>query len=69
MFDGFRHVQLETTDPQVKIHLRYGGQGPGLLLLHGQGGLEPEVVVPAGHYPQEQVPDEVYAALAQFFNT
>jgi pimeloyl-ACP methyl ester carboxylesterase len=25
------------------------------------------VVVPAGHYPQEQAPDEVYAALDLFF--
>jgi haloacetate dehalogenase len=26
------------------------------------------VVVPAGHYPQEQAPDEVYTALDQFFH-
>jgi haloacetate dehalogenase len=35
MFDGFKHVQIQTTDPQVAINLRYSGQGPGLLLLHG----------------------------------
>jgi haloacetate dehalogenase len=35
MFEGFRHVQLQTSDPQVTINLRYGGKGPGLLLLHG----------------------------------
>jgi hypothetical protein len=35
MFEGFKHVQLQTRDPQVTINLRYGGTGPGLLLLHG----------------------------------
>src|SRR5262245_32967951 len=35
MFEGFKHVQLQTSDPQVTINLRYAGQGPGLLLLHG----------------------------------
>ena len=35
MFAGFKHVQLQTSDPQVTINLRYGGTGPGLLLLHG----------------------------------
>ena len=35
MFEGFKHVQLQTSDPQVTINLRYGGMGPGLLLLHG----------------------------------
>jgi len=35
MFEGFALTQIQTSDPQVKINLRYGGQGPGLLLLHG----------------------------------
>src|ERR671924_1930617 len=35
MFEGFKHVQLQTSDPEVTINLRYGGTGPGLLLLHG----------------------------------
>ena len=35
MFEGFKHLQLQTSEPQVTIHLRYGGTGPGLLLLHG----------------------------------
>jgi haloacetate dehalogenase len=35
MFEGFKHVQLQTSDPEVTINLRYGGKGPGLLLLHG----------------------------------
>jgi haloacetate dehalogenase len=35
MFEGFKRVQIQASDPQVSIHLRYGGQGPGLLLLHG----------------------------------
>ena len=35
MFDGFTQTQIQTSDPQVAIHLRYGGQGPPLLLLHG----------------------------------
>jgi hypothetical protein len=35
MFEGFKHVQLQTSDPQVTINLRYGGTGPVLLFLHG----------------------------------
>ncbi len=35
MFEGFKHAQLQTSDPEVKINLRYGGQGPAVLLLHG----------------------------------
>ena len=35
MFEGFKHLQLQTSEPRVTIHLRYGGTGPGLLLLHG----------------------------------
>lgn len=35
MFEGFKQVQLQTTDPEVKINLRYGGKGPAVLLLHG----------------------------------
>jgi haloacetate dehalogenase len=35
MFDGFKLVQVPTTDPEVKINLRYGGRGPAVLLLHG----------------------------------
>jgi haloacetate dehalogenase len=35
MFEGFEHVQLQTSDPQVTINLRYGGTGPGLLFSHG----------------------------------
>ncbi len=35
MFEGFKHVQVQTTDPEVKINLRYGGNGPPILLIHG----------------------------------
>ncbi len=35
MFEGFRQAQIQTSDPEVKINLRYGGNGPPLLLLHG----------------------------------
>ncbi len=35
MFDGFKQTQIQTSDPQVKINLRYGGNGPPILLLHG----------------------------------
>jgi hypothetical protein len=35
MFAGFKHVQLQTSDPQGTINLCYGGTGPMLLLLHG----------------------------------
>ena len=35
MFEGFKHAQIQTSDPEVKINLRYGGKGPAVLLLHG----------------------------------
>jgi haloacetate dehalogenase len=35
MFEGFTQIQVQTSDPEVTINLRYGGTGPGLLLLHG----------------------------------
>jgi len=35
MFEGFALTQIQTSDPDVKINLRHGGKGPGLLLLHG----------------------------------
>src|SRR3954468_5857908 len=35
MFEGFKQIQVQTSDPEVKINLRYGGNGPGVLLIHG----------------------------------
>jgi haloacetate dehalogenase len=35
MFDGFTLTQIQTSDPEVKITVRHGGRGPGILLLHG----------------------------------
>ena len=35
MFEGFKHAQIQTSDPEVKINLRYGGNGPPILLIHG----------------------------------
>jgi len=35
MYENFRRFDLETTDPEVKIHGVVGGAGPPLLLLHG----------------------------------
>jgi haloacetate dehalogenase len=35
MFEGFKHIQVQTSDPEVKIDLRYGGNGPPVLLIHG----------------------------------
>src|SRR5688500_10832719 len=35
MFEGFKHSQIQTSDPEVKINLRCGGSGPGVLLIHG----------------------------------
>ena len=35
MFEGFTLTQIQTSDPAVKINVRHGGRGPGLLLLHG----------------------------------
>src|SRR5213082_61748 len=33
MFEGFGRAQIDTSD--ARIHLRHGGSGPPLLLLHG----------------------------------
>lgn len=27
MFEGFKHTQMQTSDPEVRINLRYGGFG------------------------------------------
>ncbi len=35
MFEGFKQIQVQTSDPEVKINLRYGGKGPPILLIHG----------------------------------
>jgi haloacetate dehalogenase len=35
MFEGFEHIQVQTSDPEVRINLRYGGNGPPVLLMHG----------------------------------
>lgn len=35
MLEGFTHTRIQTSDPEVEINLRYGGKGPGLLMLHG----------------------------------
>ena len=35
MYEGFRKIEVQTSDPQVKITGRVGGKGPALLLLHG----------------------------------
>ena len=33
MFEGFTRTEIETS--RARIHLRHGGDGPPLLLLHG----------------------------------
>ena len=35
MFEGFEHIQVQTSDPECAINLRYRGTGPPVLLLHG----------------------------------
>ena len=35
MYEGFKRFEIQTTDPEVKIVGRVGGNGPPLLLLHG----------------------------------
>jgi haloacetate dehalogenase len=35
MFEGFEQTQVQTSDPEVRINLRHGGNGPPVLLIHG----------------------------------
>src|SRR6267143_2054091 len=35
MFEGFKHLQVQTSDPECAINLKYGGSGPPVLLDHG----------------------------------
>ncbi len=35
MYEGFKRFEIQTTDPEVKIVGRVGGNGPAVLLLHG----------------------------------
>jgi haloacetate dehalogenase len=35
MYEGFRRFEIQTSDPEVKIAGRVGGQGPAVLLIHG----------------------------------
>jgi haloacetate dehalogenase len=35
VYEGFKQLQVQTSDPEVKINLRVGGNGPPLLLIHG----------------------------------
>ncbi len=35
MFEGFKKFDIQTSDPQVKIHGVIGGSGPPVLLIHG----------------------------------
>jgi len=35
MYEGFKRFEIQTTDPEVRIVGRVGGQGPAVLLLHG----------------------------------
>ena len=35
MYEGFKRFEIQTSDPEVKIVGRVGGNGPAVLLLHG----------------------------------
>ena len=35
MYEGFRKIEVQTSDPEVRIVGRVGGKGPAVLLLHG----------------------------------
>lgn len=35
MFENFRYARVQTAAPEVAINFRYCGNGPPILLLHG----------------------------------
>lgn len=35
MYEGFTQTRIQTSDPEVAINVRYGGDGPAVLLIHG----------------------------------
>jgi haloacetate dehalogenase len=35
VYEGFKSAQVQTSDPEMTINVRYAGNGPGVLLLHG----------------------------------
>ena len=35
MYEGFSKIEVQTSDPEVKIVGRVGGKGPAVLLIHG----------------------------------
>ena len=49
-FEGFTHARIPTSDAGVQINLRHGGNGPPLLLLHGN---------PLSHHSWHRIADRL----------
>jgi hypothetical protein len=71
MFEGFEHIQVQTSDPECAINLRYGVSGPPVLLLHGNPltlvtNISRFRTLPCAHDPMEEAPDLLYEGLDEF---
>jgi len=49
-FEGFAQARITTSDPGVEINVRHGGNGPPLLLLHGN---------PLSHHSWHRIADRL----------
>lgn len=70
MFEGFRPLQLQASDPDCKINLCCGGDGkPRGREDHSNYSFRRMKVLPCGHHPAEQAPEQTCAELDWFFRS